>query len=275
MSRKALKVVSVIVLVIIIVTIIYLNKSTEIRYSEEVSPIPLSEDKNYLALYRYYRDKERYPTEDYAAYVLDPCDDEYLTTLCKNLTSMRYDVFAILEYVRDIPFVHDVGEYPRFPIETIVDNCGDCEDKAILCASLLTIAGYETVLVRLPNHMMVGIYEDENLTYYETTASVWNDDIPDNVTLHSIDNRAILFHEWKNVTIRYNVFGKEYLGEITVSNVGTATANATLDIIGNEKTFSIEPFHVMTVTFLYKEDIASFYTKLYSDGEFVEEKYEQ
>lgn len=49
------------------------------------------------------------------------------------------------------------GPYPRFPIETIVDREGDCEDKAYLMASLLLALGIDTVLVDIPEHMALGV----------------------------------------------------------------------------------------------------------------------
>ncbi len=39
------------------------------------------------------------------------------------------------------------GEYPKFPIESLVDKRGDCEDHAILCGAVLHVLGHRTSLV--------------------------------------------------------------------------------------------------------------------------------
>ena len=71
-------------------------------------------------------------------------------------------------------------EYPRFPLETLVDGGGDCEDTSFLFATLTLIMGYETVYISPPEHYAVGVwgsdlsdysYTYDNKTYYycETT----------------------------------------------------------------------------------------------------------
>lgn len=86
-----------------------------------------------------------------------------------------------LDYVSD-----DIGtgydEYPKFPLETLYDQGGDCEDSSILLASLLRELGYGTVLVMTEDHMGVGVkasepanftYMNMDFYYIETTAPGW------------------------------------------------------------------------------------------------------
>jgi hypothetical protein len=86
-----------------------------------------------------------------------------------------------LDYVPD-----DIGtgydEYPKFPLETLYDQGGDCEDSSILLASLLRELGYGTVLVMTEDHMGVGVkasepanftYMNMDFYYIETTAPGW------------------------------------------------------------------------------------------------------
>ncbi len=57
---------------------------------------------------------------------------------------------AIYQFVRDdINYVSDPKgvEYVQSPEETLKVRGGDCEDKAILCASLLMAVGFEAALV--------------------------------------------------------------------------------------------------------------------------------
>lgn len=51
------------------------------------------------------------------------------------------------------------GEYPKYPVETLVEG-GDCEDKSILLAAILRAMGYRTALLVFsgnPGHIAVGV----------------------------------------------------------------------------------------------------------------------
>jgi hypothetical protein len=52
-------------------------------------------------------------------------------------------------------------EYPKYPVEMLVDGRGDCEDAAILMAGLLDALGYDTVLLSYSDHMALGIRMNE------------------------------------------------------------------------------------------------------------------
>lgn len=126
-------------------------------------------------------------TQDYYIRVLAQKLNETTTNLQYN----SYDqVSFILAFVQSLPYTSDnvttgYDEYPRFPIETLVDDGGDCEDTSILFATLTLILGYGTVYINPPNHYAVGILgnnlhgtyweypQDSNKTYYysETTGN--------------------------------------------------------------------------------------------------------
>ena len=122
--------------------------------------------------------------------------DSYIQNLAMELNSTAnqqgynsYDkVSFVLAFVQSLPYTSDnvtegYNEYPRFPIETLVDGGGDCEDTSILFATLTLIMGYGTVYINPPNHYAVGILGNDiqgtswtypkgsNNTYYycETT----------------------------------------------------------------------------------------------------------
>jgi hypothetical protein len=67
-----------------------------------------------------------------------------------------------LEYTSDL-VTEGYDEYPRYPIETLVDKGGDCEDTAILAASIIRGMGYGVVLLVFPKtadspgHCAVGV----------------------------------------------------------------------------------------------------------------------
>ena len=120
-------------------------------------------------LLAHYRSQPRggWPTRDYDEYVLDPQDDVLMSTLAIGLDLGDYyaTVENALFFVQQcIGYQADPGpfEYPRYPIETLVDRVGDCEDTAILFASLLRTLGHGALLVSVdtdgsgsPNHMGV------------------------------------------------------------------------------------------------------------------------
>ncbi len=70
-------------------------------------------------------------------------------------------------------------------METLWDEGGDCEDLAILAASLLFRLGYDVALLFLPSHAALGIAGAEGLPgtflevgdrryyYYEATQEGW------------------------------------------------------------------------------------------------------
>jgi hypothetical protein len=125
---------------------------------------------------------------------LTTTNDYYLQALTKKLNEtsaqMGYgsydEVSFVLAFVQSLPYTSDsvtsgYDEYPRFPIETLVDGGGDCEDTAILFATLTIIMNYGTVYINPPNHYAVGIlgqnisggtywtYNNKTYYYCETT----------------------------------------------------------------------------------------------------------
>jgi len=129
---------------------------------------------------------------------LTTTNDVYLQRVAEKLeeaTSQKgydsYDeVSFVLAFIQSLPYTSDsvtsgYDEYPRFPLETLVDNGGDCEDTSILFATLTLIMGYGTVYINPPEHYAVGIlgeeglpgyyftYKDKRYYYCETTGSGW------------------------------------------------------------------------------------------------------
>ena len=156
-------------------------------------------------LYNYYKNKPHNREENYAQYALSDYDKPYLDSIIQKFKEVSaekgysdYDtVMFVVSFVQSLKYTSDstttgYDEYPRYPIETLVDEGGDCEDTAILTASLLKEMGYDVVLIELPNHMAVGIkggdgiygsyyeYNGNRYYYLETTDTGWNiGEIPD------------------------------------------------------------------------------------------------
>jgi hypothetical protein len=113
---------------------------------------------------------------------LTTTNDAYLQMVAEKLQEASsqegfesYDeVSFVLAFIQSLPYTSDsvtsgYDEYPRFPLETLVDNGGDCEDTAILFASLTLIMGYGTVYINPPEHYAVGILGEEGLPGYYFT----------------------------------------------------------------------------------------------------------
>ncbi len=202
------------------------------------------------ALYDYYSSRERAPTENYSVYVTDPMDDSLIEDLAGKLRRTtgpeglsRLELLRfVIAFVQSLPYASDAlttgyDEYPRYPVETLVDVGGDCEDSSILMAAILQAMGHDAVLIRLPEHMAVGILREPGMNgacydhngrcylYLETTGKGWQiGEIPDQykdetATIYEIKPKPILHHTWE-ATSR----GSEYTINIDVSNMGTAKA---------------------------------------------------
>lgn len=93
-----------------------------------------------------------------------------------------------IRYAEDLsPITNQIIEYPKYPLETLLEQCGDCEDQAILLAALLKRMGYSVALLVFPTHVALGIagfdhvrgtYVTDPMSgmhylYTETTASQW------------------------------------------------------------------------------------------------------
>lgn len=147
------------------------------------------------SLYDYYKDQSHDRSKSYADYAISSQDKPYLDAIIKKLKesgkekgySESDNVMNIIAFVQSFPYFKDSSstlydDYPRYPIETLVDNGGDCEDTAILTAAFLKEMGYGVILVNPPKHMAVGVkckscsgtyytYQGEKYYYLETTGN--------------------------------------------------------------------------------------------------------
>ena len=121
--------------------------------------------------------------------------DMYVDRMAKNLMKVASEggyndqqiLDCVISFVQSMPYTVDdettpYDEYPRYPLETLFDRGGDCEDTSILVAALLDRMGYDIVLLHLENerHMAVGVsvpnaygmyydYGGKKYYYLETT----------------------------------------------------------------------------------------------------------
>ena len=203
------------------------------------------------SVYELYRSIPRSPTMDYSVYITHPYDDEYIDSLSAKIKQAAelkgYDGLQTVEFatafVQNLDYTNDsvtssFDEYPRYPIETLFNKGGDCEDTSILLASILRSLGYGVVLIELSDHCAVGVlggdtlhgtyweFNGEKYFYIETTNSGWGiGELPDvyrNVPAYIFPMipTPVIAHEWSTVN-------KAYYTEliVTVTNLGSATAH--------------------------------------------------
>ena len=123
-------------------------------------------------LYQYYHDRQRQPFVDnynYNDYILEPLDEPTLKDLAQALLNRvegNYESFVecTLSFVQGVTqYTPDPEgfEYPLYPLETLVDGIGDCEDTTILYVSLVRAMGYGTAMAfvdtnhdNMPDHVL-------------------------------------------------------------------------------------------------------------------------
>lgn len=219
-------------------------------------PIPES-------LYLYYSKMERAPVEDYSIYVTHPLDDDFIasiaTELKKQASGRHYDdeetVNFAASFVQNLKYETEREEYPNYPVETLVDRGGDCEDTAILTAALLQAMGYDAVLLRFSppkegdaGHMAVGVavagvsggrsysYDGQTYYYLETTSSWPLGEIPPDILSKYKGKTDGIYHLLPAPALRFTDFiwsvERRWFSDttvdlkVTVTNWGTADADA-------------------------------------------------
>lgn len=108
----------------------------------------------------------------YQAFISDPAQDGFYRDALSEfrrvreelqLDSDRYaELLAVA--VQSMPYQADgAGGAPQFPVETFAERTGDCDDKSLLLAGLLSQEGYRVAILFFgeENHMAVGIAADD------------------------------------------------------------------------------------------------------------------
>ena len=207
------------------------------------------------ALSDYFYNQSRPQTDNYAIYVIHPFQKEALELICeqfqiicsnKNFNEEETIKF-LSSFVRSTEYISDIKdgesyEYPKYPIETLCDNGGDCEDKSILLASLLNIFNVKVALIGLHyddiGHMIVGVagdslsgqyyVEDNGDKYYalDATNRGWG---IGGIDPKYRDATLKLLRITSTPIILYDFYGSfvDYSLQLTVNieNVGTADAH--------------------------------------------------
>lgn len=150
--------------------------------------------------YDYFRKLPRYlEFSDFQKYLDDSYNRKLLAGYASSFLSFAQEqgyssdrlIREVIAFVQAIPYAYDIlstgqKEFPKYPLETLFDGEGDCEDSSLLLAGILRELGCKVCLLSLPDHCAVGIldygsctgsyYEYQGRRYFliETTASGWN-----------------------------------------------------------------------------------------------------
>jgi hypothetical protein len=170
--------------------------------------------------------------ETYHAMVNDPAQEEMYSSLLNDVKKTRFQqklsddeyLELIAVYVQSLRYETREQNPAKFPVETVVDRAGDCDDKSLLLAGLLSREGYPVaVLLFGPEaHMAIGVGSDDYLykntgyAFLETTSysfvGVPTDTLGGNLTLYSdpviipISNGTKLYGSGKDTRYIYDMY---------------------------------------------------------------------
>lgn len=151
--------------------------------------------------------------------------DSYIKGVSDMLKQKYQEAFGVApgndEYVRfaaafvQVCIKYDYGEagteYWRYPLETLCDRTGDCEDTSILLAALIDAAGIKGGLILLPSHAMCAVVDTELTSSYSNLrhSSVYG------TGFYPIETTVDSFHDIGQVNGEYGmVYNHLYLGSV-------------------------------------------------------------
>lgn len=153
------------------------------------------DNRDHLA-YRYssFNVNDAHSPANYFGFMFSDPGREVVRNLSMQLVddtmTMKEKIMSLLTFVQSLPYSKDrvskgKVEYVRYPVETLADGTGDCEDKAVLLGSMFYELGIDFVLLLPPDHMALGVpcddihgeqcfkFGDKKYYYLETTNPRW------------------------------------------------------------------------------------------------------
>ncbi len=116
-------------------------------------------NRSYYDFFAEYKSIASHPDDDYIIRAVaseleetasaEGLDDKEKAELALNFVQS----FTVTSDNETTPF----NEYPRYPLETLFERGGDCEDTSILLAALLTEMGYDVALLVFEDYDHIGL----------------------------------------------------------------------------------------------------------------------
>ena len=107
-------------------------------------------------------------------------EDEYVVEIAQEFMDRKDEngwndaklLDVVLTLTQYIPYQLDEdymgqNEYWKFPVETLFENGGDCEDTSILFSAIVKAMGYDTALLLFNDHMAASVSYDGQPTGYD------------------------------------------------------------------------------------------------------------
>lgn len=178
-----------------------------------------------VATYEYCTN--RYRTNEYGRYIIDPFQQPVIESLANRITDFclsRREIdqlTAAIRFVQSLEYSLDIDDtgyraYPKYATETLVHQRGDCEDGTLLLGTILSQMDYDVAMLVLPDvqHMMLGVacedatgtsieYEGRDYYVVETTGHGWDvGEWPQRyrttkTELHFPADLPVLVHQWE------------------------------------------------------------------------------
>lgn len=220
------------------------------------------------------------PVDDYLAYTLIPLqyrlvggvtsygnlvttNDQYIRSLANAITEAAtgkgYDYYEKVDYVLVFVQGHylfdnytsNYDEYPKFPIETLVEGGGDCEDSSILFTTIMEIMGYDVILLNPPGHMAAAVlgakdipgwwyvgYNNNEYYICETTGTGWTmGDCPSSYQHQTLTIVSITGEQFSPQPYDYRALKGQY--DSLSNNYNSLTSNYNL-LNGNYNSLTSE-----------------------------------
>jgi hypothetical protein len=134
----------------------------------------------------------------------DPAMEPFYSAILKEIRKQRYkggrtltdDEYLefLVSFVQQIPYDNTTTGNPKYPVEVIYDQKGDCDEKSILLTGLLSREGYDVGLLIFPTmkHATAGI--GIHLATNKPSFRVFSDSKRDYVYIETTTTRLIGFY---------------------------------------------------------------------------------
>lgn len=191
------------------------------------------------------QDFARYASDWYGNPIIENLTSEFEQVGNESGLSDREVVELVMAFVQQLEYTSDevtasFDQYTSYPVETLINRGGDCEDTVILLAAVLREMGYGCILLALwdaePAHMALGVrgdpsipgtyyeYEGDPYYYVETTGEGWGvGEMPEyentNAELIEIPETPTMVYEWET-----RIVGNSIVVEAHITNVSDVSA---------------------------------------------------
>ena len=193
-------------------------------------------------------------TDSYLEMVNDPAQDRMYSDLLTQFRKIRDDeglssdeyLELMAAYTQSLTYETTPDNPTKYPVETVVEGAGDCDDKSVLLAGLLSREGYKVALLAFTpeSHMALGVgstgslYKDTGYAYIETTNLSYVGIPPDELAGGVVLTSEPLVIPVGNGTILYSSGAETaYIHDMsTISGQKVTTLNAQLAPIASDLT---------------------------------------